>query len=470
LKNNQFRHLFYIAIWLFLITSLAGFSPTAQASGAYYVVKEGDTLWGIASRFNVSVNELQELNSLPEDSVLSAGIQLIIPGISNYQGEVDTIIVNYGENLHSLSRRYQISQDLLAMMNSLTSPQELYAGANLIVPAFIGEPRGNHRVWVQPGITILELAVKNNRNPWSMILDNKLSGSWGVLPGDVLIIPGDEIGNPGALPESIDAVEISVPAVQGKTFIMKVMGKPPGILSGSLNSRELRFFPIEGGLVAMQGIDAMTESGFYPLTLKIEFPDSESNLGLRFEFSQNIFIRNGSYPFDPPLTVPPETLDPDITEPEDALWTSLGEPFTNEKMWEGTFVSPVPDVFRDCWTSTFGNRRSYNGSPYNRYHSGLDFCGGVGTELYAPAAGKVIFAGPLTVRGNAAVIDHGWGVYTAYAHLSELFVKVGDFVQPGELIGMGGETGRVTGPHLHWEVWVGGVQVDPAEWLADAYP
>lgn len=319
LKNNQFRHLFYIAIWLFLITSLAGFSPTAQASGAYYVVKEGDTLWGIASKFNVSVNELQELNSLPDDSVLSAGIQLIIPGISNYQGEVDTIIVNYGENLHSLSRRYQISQDLLVMMNSLTSPQELYAGANLFVPAFIGEPRGNRRVWVQPGITILELAVKNNRNPWSMILDNQLSGSWGVLPGDVLNIPGDEIGNPGALPESIDAVEITMPAVQGKTFIMKVMGKPPGTLSGSLNSRELRFFPIEGGLVAMQGIDAMTESWFYPLTLKIEFLDSESNLGLRFEFSQNIFIRDGSYPLDPPLTVPPETLDPDITEPEDAL-------------------------------------------------------------------------------------------------------------------------------------------------------
>ncbi len=74
------------------------------------------------------------------------------------------------------------------------------------------------------------------------------------------------------------------------------------------------------------------------------------------------------------------------------------------------------------------------------------------------------------MRGNVAVIDHGWGVYTAYDHLSQIDVNVGDQVKPGQLIGLGRATGRTTGPRLHWEVWVGGVQVDPTDWLKTAYP
>ena len=94
----------------------------------------------------------------------------------------------------------------------------------------------------------------------------------------------------------------------------------------------------------------------------------------------------------------------------------------------------------------------------------------MGTPIYAPAAGKVVYTGTLTVRGNVTVIDHGWGIYTAYAHQSEIQVQVGEMVTPGQLIGLGGQTGRVTGPHLHWEVWVGGVQVDALEWLKNVYP
>ncbi len=92
------------------------------------------------------------------------------------------------------------------------------------------------------------------------------------------------------------------------------------------------------------------------------------------------------------------------------------------------------------------------------FHSGLYFCGGEGLQIFAPAAGKVVFAAPLTVRGNATIIDHGWGVYSGFWHQSQLFVNVGDMVEPGQVIGLvGGQ--RVTGPHLHWEVWVNGIQV-----------
>jgi len=74
------------------------------------------------------------------------------------------------------------------------------------------------------------------------------------------------------------------------------------------------------------------------------------------------------------------------------------------------------------------------------------------------------------VRGNFTLIDHGWGVFSGYGHQLEMFVKEGDYVEAGQLIGFVGKTGRVTGPHLHWEIWVNGNQVNPTEWLDNQYP
>jgi murein DD-endopeptidase MepM/ murein hydrolase activator NlpD len=253
--------------------------------------------------------------------------------------------------------------------------------------------------------------------------------------------------------------------IQGATTVIKVYA-PPGItMRGSLAERNLNFFPLDYGYVALQGIHAMMPPGLYPLALEGELPNGE-----QFAFSQNVLIQDSNFPYDPSLEVDPATLDPAVTEPESELWASLGVPVTSEKMWNGLFASPVPADFKECWTSLFGNRRSYNSGTYNSFHSGLDFCGRVGTELYAAAPGKVVYTDTLIVRGGVVVIDHGWGVYTAYDHLSEILVQPGNTVQTGQVIGLGGDTGRTTGPHLHWEVLVGGVQVNPVDWLARPFP
>jgi murein DD-endopeptidase MepM/ murein hydrolase activator NlpD len=141
------------------------------------------------------------------------------------------------------------------------------------------------------------------------------------------------------------------------------------------------------------------------------------------------------------------------------------------KLWNGKLSLPVSVPY--CIRDWFGMRRSFNGSSYDYFHSGLDY--GVCSpdhpfDIYAAAPGTVVFAGPLTVRGNATFIDHGWGVYTAYFHQEEIYVSVGQQVKEGQLIGKIGATGRVTGPHLHWEVWVNGIQVEPTDWLENAYP
>jgi murein DD-endopeptidase MepM/ murein hydrolase activator NlpD len=132
---------------------------------------------------------------------------------------------------------------------------------------------------------------------------------------------------------------------------------------------------------------------------------------------------------------------------------------------------PVAEPF--CIKSWFGDRRAYNGGDYTYFHAGLDY--GVCSEsrpfaILAPAPGTVVFTGQLTVRGNATIIDHGWGIFTGYWHQKEILINVGDQVAAGQEIGTIGATGRVSGPHLHWEIWVNGVQVDPQDWLDRSYP
>jgi murein DD-endopeptidase MepM/ murein hydrolase activator NlpD len=85
--------------------------------------------------------------------------------------------------------------------------------------------------------------------------------------------------------------------------------------------------------------------------------------------------------------------------------------------------------------------------------------------VFAAAAGRVVFTGELKVRGNAIMVDHGAGLFTAYHHLSAISVADGDFVTPGQQIGAIGSTGLATGAHLHWEVIVRGVEVDGQLWL-----
>ena len=115
-------------------------------------------------------------------------------------------------------------------------------------------------------------------------------------------------------------------------------------------------------------------------------------------------------------------------------------------------------------------RRSYNGSPFRTFHGGIDFGAPAGTPIRAPAGGVVALAEQLQIRGGATVLDHGWGVFTAYWHQASVLVKPGQAVQAGEVIGTVGNTGLSTGTHLHWEVWVNGNQVDPTQWLALQVP
>jgi len=442
--------------------------PSPSPAGAVYIVQAGDTLWDIAALFNTGVEDIMAANGLPNADIY-VGDRLVIPGLEGLNGTLITKIVPFGETLRSLSRHYRVDETLLRELNHIVSPTELYAGAKLVILQQENQPDWPARSNLNAGETMLELAVRQDTDPWTLTEINELSGTWAGLSGDVLYLPsGNSDANPTGLPAAFASVEVTpLPPVQGATVQIHITVTEPVTLGGMLIDHPLHFFQIEdGSWVALQGVHALTEPGIYPLRLEATLPE-----GALQSFEQMVLVKSGYYPAESINGVEADTIDPAVTGPEDQWLLSLISPVTPEKYWQGTFQLPVDSQY--CIRSKFGNRRSYNGGVLNLFHTGIDF--GVCSEahpfdIYAPADGVVAFTGLKTVRGNATIIDHGWGIYSGLYHQEEIYVAVGDHVTAGQLIGKIGATGRVTGPHLHWEIWVNGIQVNPLEWLQEPFP
>ncbi len=123
-------------------------------------------------------------------------------------------------------------------------------------------------------------------------------------------------------------------------------------------------------------------------------------------------------------------------------------------------LQPVAGIM----TGSFGRRRIFNGQS-RRPHSGMDIAANEGVPVAAPANGTVIELGDFFFSGNLVYIDHGQGMISMFAHLSEIDVELGQQIEKGQIIGKVGATGRVTGPHLHWSLGLNGTWVDPSLFL-----
>lgn len=216
---------------------------------------------------------------------------------------------------------------------------------------------------------------------------------------------------------------------------------------------------------ALIGLHALTQPGVVGLNVSWQEED-----GARGVVRWPVQVVDGGYPtYD--IVLPPEKgdlLDPELVRAEAERLAAIWNSPEAEPAWQGRFLRPVADEF--VTSAPFGQRRSYNSGPVSSFHTGQDFAAPEGAPVIAPAAGTVVLAEPLIVRGNAVVIDHGYGVYSGYWHLSAIEVAKGQPVQPGDLIGLVGTTGLSTGNHLHWELRLHGAAVAPLQWLDQVFP
>ena len=299
-----------------------------------------------------------------------------------------------------------------------------------------------------------------------MIAINQQSGAWDTLPSEQVFaaaVPDKEPLN--LVSAHITGLEISpLPLTQGQTTVVRITATQPLTITGNLADHQLNFYQdTNGDYVAVQGIYGREEAGLAEFQVNIQGADGTSS-----GYSQLLLLEAVNFGKLAYLTVDPMLIEATVTEPEEEYIWSIISPVTPVQYWDGPFRELTDDA---CINAPYGTSRSYNNGAYFNFHTGVDF--GVCAQnlnIYAPAAGVVVFTGPLNVRGNATIIDHGEGVYSGIYHQSEILVTPGTQVTPGMLIGQIGNTGRSTGPHLHWDLWVGGVQVNPLEWLDTSFP
>jgi murein DD-endopeptidase MepM/ murein hydrolase activator NlpD len=465
LKGLRWLNGFLLAL-LMLARPLSGVQAQ-QGDPPVYVVQPGDKLAVIAAHFHVSSQDLAQINEISNPNALVPGDRLVLPGFPGVHGELVIQPARLGDTLPTLSRRLQIPIGTLLQLNPQPNPAGFYLNDPIILPNTDSAAHLTASGVLAPGQSLLEMAILQGMTPWTLSELNHLASPQTALPSDLLYFPAGAAPSPAAavsLPW-VDGLEVSpMPLTQGDTVTLRLHTTLPLQTSGVWMGHPVQFFPSgDGQSVAMIGVYALSDPGVYPLDLEFRAAG-----GAVYRMEQSIQVVSGNYPLDPHLTVDPETIDPKVTGPENDQVAGIVQPFSADQLWNGVFLCPG---YNPKWiNSGYGDRRYYNDDPHVYFHTGVDYAGGVGLPVKAAASGVVVFTGRLDVRGNATFIDHGRGVYTAYYHQSRIDVKVGDRVEPGQVIGLIGATGRVTGAHLHWEVWVSGIQVNPLDWLARAYP
>lgn len=249
---------------------------------------------------------------------------------------------------------------------------------------------------------------------------------------------------------------------QGSLLIVEVAGaKPLTEFAGDWDGRAIPFWregEKSGSLHGLIGVDLEKPPGRY--AWKVSWKNAA---GEAMSCSAFVTVRAGKFPTER-LAVEKQFVQPDPeqqkrAEEDQKKMRAIFETVTPERYWDGKFLLPLKGVTKG---GNFGRRRILNGEARSP-HTGVDFPALAGTPVFAAQAGKVVLAEELYYSGNTVVIDHGYGIYTLYAHLSAIEVKPGDSVTPAAEVGKVGATGRVTGPHLHWGLTVERARVNAME-------
>ncbi|MFW5748836.1 MAG: M23 family metallopeptidase [Chloroflexota bacterium] len=247
---------------------------------------------------------------------------------------------------------------------------------------------------------------------------------------------------------------------QGRAALLRLTG--PDVNGARLRflDKVTAFFHVEGdGYYAfiVAGMD-QTPGRTYDFTVQAIRADG-STVSIPGEVRVDLggFIRQD-------IVVPVERaylVDPLVERTELARMETFFTEFTPEQLWdEDGFQYPI----NAPTTSPFGAFRTFNNTTETR-HTGWDIRAAIGTPVMAMGTGEVVFAGLLDIRGNHVIIDHGYGVYSGYSHLSQVHVTRGQTVRRGQIIGVSGNSGRSSGPHLHWELVINDEWVDVVDFL-----
>lgn len=281
-----------------------------------------------------------------------------------------------------------------------------------------------------------------------------------VLLGALCVAIPPAVSAQGEAPEPIKVSPAS--PVQGDTLIVIIAALPPATVRVRFDGDAIPVFSLpDGQRRVLIGTTPDVATGAHTLSVTVTEGSKTPQ-----HYSQTVRIRSGHFGARS-LTLPPGTMNLISTKNLDTEWRALGPVLarrTPVAYWSGPFQVPATSPI----DSPYGLESVYNGHR-EWWHQGADFAGAEGDPVVAVNAGVVALAQNLPLGGNTVVIDHGQGVLSEFIHLSSFTVHPGDRVARGALIGRIGATGLVTGPSLHWGLYVNGRWVNPLFWL-DPHP
>jgi hypothetical protein len=237
-------------------------------------------------------------------------------------------------------------------------------------------------------------------------------------------------------------------------FKLQVEGQPVSV-TGTFRDRRVPFFPVQDSeFGALVGIDMADQAKVGELMAEITYLDRTSERRIHVRVVHEDFGEQR-------MTLPKDKVDLDAASLqrnalEQEKVKAVFAAFTSERLWSQAFIVPVDGIP----TGAFGRKRFLNGQPRNQ-HSGEDISAVLGTSVKASNAGLVKMVDDHFFSGLGVILDHGLGLYTMYFHLDSVKVKEGERVARGQIIGTVGQSGRATGPHLHWGAWLNGSRVNP---------
>lgn len=460
-----------------LLISLAIVAPAFGQSAAgltFHIVRKGETWQSIAADVGISEQTLRRLNG-GDEAELSAGRRLLVPLL-------ETVLeyrVQAGDTLYGIARQFGVSATDIAAWNDMQIEDFIYVGQflRLRLPASGGaaDDEGNELALspftfihsVRSGESLSSIAERYQLPLARLIAANDISDPSLVYAGAELRIPGWEVPlAPQGLPVLVEAVDLRpTPLREGQTARLWLRTVFSARLEIEFQDEFLPVHTSENGRehIVLLRVPVNSKPALIELNLTVARGESAPQ-----SFQLQTQILPGNFGLEQ-ITLPPgllSLLDGQLEQAEAERVRSVYSRVSAWRQFGGGMQAPAAAAI----SSPFGVRRSYNGGAADRFHSGVDFLAAVGSPIYASAPGVVVLAERLEIRGLATIIDHGWGVFTGYWHQSSQTVSVGQSVSAGQIIGMVGGTGRVSGYHLHWELWVNGAPVDPLQWIEVAFP
>ncbi|MBA3869365.1 MAG: LysM peptidoglycan-binding domain-containing protein [Anaerolineae bacterium] len=473
---------------LLLWQPASSFAQDSSDNVTVHVVQRGETLYKIAQQYSLTIEAIASFNNIADPTNIQVGQRLLIPLSGTPQTAVPaTHVVQAGETLKSIATLYGLTVEDLASRNNITDVNRIFVGQVLNIqapapatpspsplptvvaaaPAQDTSPETPSLLYtVKGGDTLFRIATRYGLTVNDLVRANNVTDPTVIYSGQQLIIPGVKPPESAFdLPPNVSHIDVNPQMfVEGETGQIRLTTAVPMTVTGTFLNQNLSAATDQSGLVdtIIIGIPVFTDAGVYPLAINLT-----DAAGQVTPINLNIQVLSGGYGRESITLLSSRTdlVDPVLEDAEFKKMHSLMSNFTPTRYFDGPLSLPAAASI----SSPFGRKRSYDGGPFDHFHTGTDFAAAPGSSVMAAAAGYVVFADKLDVRGNATIIDHGWGIYTVYCHQTTQYVKVGDFVNTGQVIGTVGSTGRVTGPHLHWEVWVNGVQVDPMQWVQESF-